>query len=211
MGFYTLVFQALGVALTAVSGSGQQPKPRAADPKLETTYDQFVDETTVGTEFTPVSVSSGNDAGRIDFRAAYICSGNQTACGPKALSAGDGAGDVMLVLRARGASWTYQDLPLKFSADRRPVEVPTPVWEGKPASKSGDTLSVEETLSTYVPAQVLVRLSKARSVTGELGSVHFRLSAQTIKALAELVLGIKLYPAPHKPRAWWRKQATRQP
>ena len=207
IGFYALVF----VGLTAVSGSGQQPRKAAADPKLETTYDQFVGETTVGTEFTPVKVSGGDDAGQLDFRAAYVCSGNQTSCVPKQLGTGESAGDVMLVLRARGANWAYQDLPLKLSADGRRIEAPTPVWEGKPASKSGDTLYVEETVTTYVPAQALVRLSKARSVRGEIGTVKFRLDARTIRALRELARGIELEPAPPKPRSGRGKRANRQP
>ena len=205
--FCALVF----VALSAVSGSAQQPRKAAADPKIETTYDQFVAETTVGTEFTPVRVLGGDDAGKLDFRAAYVCSGNQTSCVPKPLGTGESAGDVMLVLRARGANWAYQDLPLKLSADGRRIEAPTPVWEGKPASKSGDTLYVEETVTTYVPAQALVRLSKARSVRGEIGTVKFRLDARTIRALRELARGIELEPAPPKPRSGRGKRANRQP
>ena len=207
IGFYALVF----VGLTAVSGSGQQPRRAAADPKLETTYDQFVGETTVGTEFTPVKVSGGNDAGELDFRAAYVCSGNLTSCVPKPLGAGDDAGDVMLVLRARSTAWTYQDLPLKLSADGRRIEVPAPVWEGKPASKSGDTLYVEETLTTYVPAQMLVRLSKAKSVRGEIGTVKFKLDMQTIRALRELARGIQAEPGQPKSRARGSRRANRQP
>ena len=207
--FYAIVLWALGL-MTWVPASGQ-PRKTAADQKLETTYDQFVDETTVGTAFTPVKVSGGDDGGEIDFRAAYICSGNQTACVPKPLGAGDGAGDVMLVLRARSTAWTYQDLPLKLSADGRRIDVPTPVWEGKPGSKSGDTLYVEETLTTYVPAQVLVRLSKARSVRGEIGTVKFRLDARTIRALRELATGIQVEAGQPKPRPRRSKQAKQQP
>ena len=107
----------------------------------------------------------------------------------------------MLVLRARSTAWAYQDLPLKLSADGRRIEVPAPVWEGKPASKSGDTLYVEETVTTYVPAQVLVRLGKARSVRGEIGTVKFRLDARTIRALRELARGIQAEPSQPKPRA----------
>ena len=208
--FYAIVLWALGL-MTWVPASGQQPRKTAVDQKLETTYDPFVDETTVGTAFTPVKVSGGDDAAEIGFRAAYICSGNQTACVPKPLGAGDGAGDVMLVLRARSTAWTYQDLPLKLSADGRRIDVPTPVWEGKPGSKSGDTLYVEETLTTYIPAPVLVRLSKARNVKGEIGNVQFKLSAQTIQALGELARGIPLEPAPPKARPRSHKRANRQP
>src|SRR5438105_1784757 len=89
--FYAIVLSALGGVLNPAPASAQQPRRTAADPKLETTYDQFVGETTVGTEFTPVKVSGGDDAGELDFRAAYVCSGNQTACVPKALGAGDDA------------------------------------------------------------------------------------------------------------------------
>src|SRR5439155_12372802 len=92
--FYAIVLWALGL-MTWVPASGQQPRKTAADQKLETTYDPFVDETTVGTAFTPVKVSGGDDAAEIGFRAAYICSGNQTACVPNPLGAGRGAGDVM--------------------------------------------------------------------------------------------------------------------
>ena len=209
--FYAIVLSALSMVLTQASASAQQPSRTAADPKIETTYDQFVGETTVGTAFTPVRVLGGNDAGELDFRAAYICSGNLTSCVPKQLGAGDDAADVMLVLRARSTAWAYQDLPLKLSADGRRIEVPTPVWEGKPASKSGDTLYVEETLTTYVPAQVLVRLSKARSVRGEIGTAKFRLDAQTIKALRELARGIQAEPGQPKPRPRRGKQANREP
>ena len=117
----------------------------------------------------------------------------------------------MLVLRARSTAWAYQDLPLKLSADGRRIEVPAPVWEGKPASKSGDTLYVEETVTTYVPAQVLVRLGKARSVRGEIGTVKFRLDARTIRALRELARGIQAEPSQPKPRARRSKQAKQQP
>jgi len=209
--FYAIVLSALSVVLTGTPASGQQPRRTAADPKLETTYDQFVAETTVGTEFTPVKVSGGNDAGQLDFRAAYVCSGNLTSCVPKPLGAGDDAADVMLVLRARSTAWTYQDLPLKLSADGRRIEVPAPVWEGKPASKSGDTLYVEETLTTYVPAQMLVRLSKAKSVRGEIGTVKFKLDMQTIRALRELARGIQAEPGQPKSRARGSRRANRQP
>ncbi len=209
--FYMIVLWALGAALNWAPASAQQPRRTAADPKIETTYDQFVAETTVGTEFTPVRVLGGNDAGELDFRAAYVCSGNQTACVPKQLGTGESAGDVMLVLRARGANWAYQDLPLKLSADGRRIEVPTPVWEGKPASKSGDTLYVEETVTTYVPAQALVRLSKARNVRGEIGTVKFRLDAQTIRALRELARGIQVEPGQPQPRARRSKHPKQQP
>ena len=209
--FYMIVLWALGAALTWAPASAQQPRRTAADPKIETTYDQFVAETTVGTEFTPVRVLGGDDAGQLDFRAAYVCSGNQTACVPKPLGTGESAGDVMLVLRARGANWAYQDLPLKLSADGRRIEVPTPVWEGKPASKSGDTLYVEETVTTYVPAQVLVRLGKAKIVRGEIGTAKFRLDPRTIKALRELASGIQAEPGQPKPRARKSKQAKREP
>ena len=85
------------------------------------------------------------------------------------------------------------------------------MWEGKPASKSGDTLYVEETVTTYVPAQVLVRLGKAKIVRGEIGTVKFRLDARTIRALRELATGIQVEPGQPQPRARRRKQAKQQP